>query len=208
MVMVDDCHATGHLGPHGRGAAALAGETLRVDIVTGTFGKTLGGGMGGFIAASQPVVDLLRQRARPYLFSNSLAPPVAAGSLKAIEICEAADDLRARLMAHTARFREGLAAAGFALLPGETPIIPVMLHEASRAQAMARALDERGIYVAGFFFPRRAEGAGAHPHPDVCRAHDSGRRSGDRRLPGGGSRTRRDLIARSAGVRARRGRPG
>ena len=153
MVMVDDCHATGHIGPQGRGAAAHAGEVARVDIVTGTFGKTLGGGMGGFIAADQPVIDMLRQRARPYLFSNSLAPPVAAGSLKAIEICRAADDLRQTLADHTRRFRSGLAEAGFELLPGETPIIPVMLHEASRAQAMARALDERGIFVAGFFFP-------------------------------------------------------
>lgn len=153
MVMVDDCHATGHLGPQGRGAPALAGEVARVDIVTGTFGKTLGGGMGGFVAADQPVIDLLRQRARPYLFSNSLAPPVAAGALAAIDICREADDLRAKLMAQTRRFRTGLADAGFDLLPGETPIIPVMLHEASRAQAMAQALDERGIFVAGFFFP-------------------------------------------------------
>ncbi|WP_131118435.1 glycine C-acetyltransferase [Lichenihabitans psoromatis] len=153
IVLVDDCHATGHLGPQGRGAAALAGVVDRVGIVTGTFGKTLGGGMGGFVAADQPVIDLLRQRSRPYLFSNSLAPPVAAGSLKAIEICLEADDLRDRLMSHTHRFRAGLAAAGFALLPGETPIIPVMLHEATRAQAMAKALDERGVFVAGFFFP-------------------------------------------------------
>ena len=152
-VMVDDCHATGHLGPQGRGSAALAGVLDRVGIVTGTFGKTLGGGMGGFVAAAQPVVDLLRQRARPYLFSNSLAPPVAAGALKAVEIAHDADDLRARLMRHTRTFRAGLAAAGFTLLPGDTPIIPVMLGEAPRAQAMARALDARGIYVAGFFFP-------------------------------------------------------
>ena len=152
-VMVDDCHATGHIGPQGRGAAARAGEIQRVDIVTGTFGKTLGGGMGGFVAADQPVIDLLRQRARPYLFSNSLAPPVAAGALKAIEICRGADDLRATLGRHSARFRAGLEQAGFALLPGETPIIPVMLHDANRAQALARALDRRGIFVAGFFFP-------------------------------------------------------
>ncbi len=152
-VMVDDCHATGHIGPQGRGAAARAGMAARVGIVTGTFGKTLGGGMGGFVAADQPVIDLLRQRARPYLFSNSLAPPIAAGALRAIEICREADDLRATLMTHTRRFRTGLEDAGFHLLPGETPIIPVMLHDAARAQAMARALDERGVFVAGFFFP-------------------------------------------------------
>ncbi len=122
-------------------------------MVTGTLGKTLGGAMGGFIAAAQPVIDLLRQRARPYLFSNSLAPPVAAGSLKAIEIAGAADDRRALLKSHAARFRRGLADAGFELLPGETPIIPVMLHDARRAQEMAKALFERGVYATGFFFP-------------------------------------------------------
>lgn len=153
LVMVDDCHATGHLGDKGRGTPALTGAGQRVAIITGTLGKSLGGAMGGFVAAAQPVIDLLRQRARPYLFSNSLAPVVAAGSLKAIDIAEAADDRRAQLAAHAKRFRSELAAAGFALLPGETPIIPVMLHDARRAQEMAKALDQRGVYVAGFFFP-------------------------------------------------------
>jgi glycine C-acetyltransferase len=158
MVMIDDCHATGHLGEKGRGTPALTGTEGRVDIITGTLGKTLGGGMGGFIAADQKVIDLLRQRARPYLFSNSLAPAVAAGSLKAIEIAERADDLRARLMALTRRFRDGLTKAGFELLPGETPIIPVMLGEAKRAQGMAAELDKRGVFVAGFFYPVVPEG--------------------------------------------------
>ena len=158
MVMVDDCHATGHLGDKGRGSPALTGTEGRVDIVTGTFGKTLGGGMGGFVAASQPVVDLLRQRARPYLFSNSLAPPVAAGSLKAIEIAKGADDLRANLTALTARFRAGMAKAGFDLLPGETPIVPVMLYDAPLAQKLAAELDKRGLFVAGFFYPVVPEG--------------------------------------------------
>jgi glycine C-acetyltransferase len=153
MVMVDDCHATGHLGPEGKGTPALTGVDAKVDIVTGTLGKTLGGAMGGFIAASQPIIDLMRQRARPYLFSNSLAPAVAAGSLKAIEIARKADDRRVKLMRNTKRFRDGMTKAGFELLPGDTPIIPVMLHEANRAQEMARELDRRGIYVAGFFFP-------------------------------------------------------
>ncbi len=152
-VLVDDCHATGHLGEKGRGTPALTGVGNRVDILTGTLGKTLGGGMGGFIAASQPVIDLLRQRARPYLFSNSLAPSVAAGALKAIEIAEAADDLRDKLQRNTARFRKGLTEAGFDLLEGETPIIPVMLYDAQKAQDMAAELDTRGIYVAGFFYP-------------------------------------------------------
>jgi glycine C-acetyltransferase len=153
LVLVDDCHATGHLGEQGRGTPALTGAGARVGIVTGTFGKTLGGAMGGFVAAAQPIVDLLRQRARPYLFSNSLAPPVAAGSLKALEIAIAADDLRARLAAHAERFRSGLQKIGFTVLQGQTPIIPVMLGDARKAQAMAAALDKRGVYVAGFFFP-------------------------------------------------------
>ena len=156
IIAVDDCHATGHLGPKGRGTGALTGA--EVDIITGTFGKTLGGAMGGFIAGPQLVIDLLRQRARPYLFSNSLAPAVAAGALKALEIAEAADDRRAMLMRHTRRFRDGLSRAGFDLLPGETPIIPVMLGEATRAQQLAAALDKRGVYVAGFFFPVVAKG--------------------------------------------------
>jgi len=153
MVLVDDCHATGHLGDKGRGTPALTGAGDRVDIITGTFGKTLGGGMGGFVAAAQPIVDLLRQRARPYLFSNSLAPPIAAGAIKALEIAIAADDRRALLQSHATRFRAGVEKAGFKVLPGVTPIIPVMLGEAKLAQDLARALDERGIYVAGFFFP-------------------------------------------------------
>jgi glycine C-acetyltransferase len=151
LVMVDDCHATGHLGPQGKGTPALTGA--RADIVTGTLGKTLGGAMGGFVAAAQPVVDFLRQRARPYLFSNSVAPPVAAGSLKALEIAIAADDLREKLQNHAQKFRAGLTKAGFSLLKGKTPIIPVMLGEAQRAQAMAAKLDKLGVYVAGFFFP-------------------------------------------------------
>ncbi|NBB47960.1 glycine C-acetyltransferase [Rhizobium sp. CRIBSB] len=153
MVMIDECHATGHLGAKGKGTPTLTGVGTRVDIITGTFGKTLGGAMGGFIAGPKAAIDLLRQRARPYLFSNSLAPAVAAGSLKAIEIAEGADDLRAKLSGHTKRFRQGLTEAGFELLPGETPIIPVMTHDAVLAQKLAAELDARGVYVAGFFFP-------------------------------------------------------
>jgi glycine C-acetyltransferase len=159
LVLVDDCHATGHLGEKGRGTPALTGANNRVDIVTGTFGKTLGGGMGGFVAAAQAIVDLLRQRARPYLFSNSLAPPVAAGALKALEIAIAADDRRALLESHSRRFRAGIEEAGFRALPGVTPIIPVMLGEARLAQDLAKALDKRGVYVAGFFYPVVPKGA-------------------------------------------------
>lgn len=153
LVMVDDCHATGHLGEAGRGTPSLTGVHDRVHILTGTLGKSLGGAMGGFVAASQPIVEVLRQRARPYLFSNSLAPPVVAGSITAVEIAEKADDRRQKLARLTKRFRSGLEAAGFDLLQGETPIIPVMLGDAKLAQAMASALDEAGVYVAGFFYP-------------------------------------------------------
>ncbi|HWJ86506.1 MAG TPA: glycine C-acetyltransferase [Pelagibacterium sp.] len=153
VVMIDDCHATGHLGAEGKGTPSLTGAGNRVDIISGTFGKTLGGALGGFIAGPQPVIDLLRQRARPYLFSNALPPSVAAGALKAIEIARGADDRRARLQTLASRFRNALSEAGFELVPGETPIIPVMLHEATRAQAMAKALQERGVLVSAFSFP-------------------------------------------------------
>jgi len=153
LVMVDDCHATGHIGDKGRGTPTLTGVGQRIDILTGTLGKSLGGAMGGYVAAAQPIIDLLRQRARPYLFSNSLAPAIAAGSLKAIEIAIGADDRRDLLARHAKEFRSGLQKKGFELLPGETPIIPVMLHEAQRAQDLTKALDERGIYVSGFFYP-------------------------------------------------------
>ena len=159
LVLIDDAHATCHLGEKGRGTPALTGVGDRVDIVTGTFGKTLGGGMGGFIAAAQPIVDLLRQRARPYLFSNSLSPPVAAGALKALEIAVRSDDRRSLLQEHARRFRAGVEKVGFKTLPGLTPIIPVMLGEARLAQDLAKALDERGVYVAGFFYPVVPKGA-------------------------------------------------
>jgi glycine C-acetyltransferase len=153
MVMIDDCHATGHLGARGRGTPELTGAGAKVDIVSGTFGKTLGGAMGGFIAAKQPIIDLLRQRARPYLFSNALPPAMAAGALKAVEIAAGADDRRDLLNRHTQIFRTALTAAGFTLVPGTTPIIPVMLHEATVAQAMAAEVNKRGVLVSAFSFP-------------------------------------------------------
>jgi len=153
LVMVDDCHATGFMGPQGRGMPAHLGVADKVDILTGTLGKALGGALGGYIAGPQPVIDLLRQRARPYLFSNALPPAITAAGLAAIDLVEAADDLRAQLFTNAAYWRAGLADAGFALLPGEHPIIPVMLGEARLAQDMASALFDRGVYVAGFFFP-------------------------------------------------------
>ena len=157
MVMVDDCHATGFIGPHGAGTPAHAG--VAVEILTGTLGKALGGALGGYVAASQPVVDLLRQRARPYLFSNALPPGIVGAALAAIDIIEAADDLRARLAANAAFWRSGLQRLGFRLLPGTHPIIPVMLGEAPVAQDFARALDARGVMVSAFFFPVVPRGA-------------------------------------------------
>ena len=151
LVMVDDCHATGFMGPKGRGTPAHAG--VDVDILTGTLGKALGGAIGGYVAASQRIVDLLRQRARPYLFSNALPPMVTAAGIEAIRLVEEGDDLRAKLFDNTAYWRGKLEAAGFDLLPGEHPIVPVMLGEARLAQEMAARLDALGVYVAGFFFP-------------------------------------------------------
>lgn len=151
LVMVDDCHATGFIGPQGRGTPHRAG--IKADILTGTLGKALGGSAGGYIAASRPIVDLMRQRARPYLFSNALPPPIVGAAIRAIDLAEQGDDLRARLFANAQRFRAGMTAAGFRLLPGEHPIIPVMLGEAKLAQDMAAKLYERGVYVTGFFFP-------------------------------------------------------
>jgi glycine C-acetyltransferase len=151
LVMVDDCHATGFMGPKGRGTPAHFG--VRADILTGTFGKALGGGLGGWIAGPQVVIDLLRQRARPYLFSNALPPALTGAALAAIEVVEKADDLRARLFENAAYWRAGLENAGFTLLSGMHPIVPVMLGDARLAQAMASELDARGVYVAGFFFP-------------------------------------------------------
>ena len=151
LVMVDDCHATGFTGPEGRGTPARAG--IAVDILTGTLGKALGGALGGYIAGPQPVIDLLRQRARPYLFSNALPPAVVGAALVALDIVEGADDLRAQLAANADTWRKGLTAAGFTLLPGSHPIIPVMLGDARLAQAMAADLFQRGVHVAPFFFP-------------------------------------------------------
>jgi glycine C-acetyltransferase len=151
LVMVDDCHATGFVGPQGRGTPARAG--ISVDLLTGTLGKALGGALGGYIAGPQPVIDLLRQRARPYLFSNALPPAVVGAALVALDIVEQADHLRRELAANATYWRDGLTAAGFTLLPGDHPIIPVMLGDAKLAQAMAADLFQRGVHVAGFFFP-------------------------------------------------------
>jgi len=151
LTMVDDCHATGFIGPLGRGTAARAG--VKVDLMTGTFGKALGGALGGYVAGPQPVIDLLRQRARPYLFSNALPPAVVGAALAALDLVEGADDLRAKLAENAAYWRAGLQDLGFDLLAGSHPIVPVMIGDAPLAQQFAQALQAQGVMVSAFFFP-------------------------------------------------------
>ena len=153
LVHFDDCHATGFIGADGKGTHELRGCMDRVDIITGTLGKALGGASGGYTAARQEIVDLLRQRSRPYLFSNTVAPPVVAGAIKAIELVSATPQLRDQLKHNTAVFREGLEKLGFDLLPGEHPIVPVMLHDAALAAKFAEAVLAHGVYVVAFSFP-------------------------------------------------------
>jgi glycine C-acetyltransferase len=153
LVHFDDCHATGFIGANGRGTHELRGCMDRVDIITGTLGKALGGASGGYTAARREIVALLRQRSRPYLFSNTVAPPVVAGAIKAIELVTGSPQLRERLQKNTAIFREGLENMGFELLPGEHPIVPVMLHDAALAARFAEAMLDQGVYVVAFSFP-------------------------------------------------------
>ncbi|MFE0030149.1 glycine C-acetyltransferase [[Kitasatospora] papulosa] len=178
MVMVDDSHAVGFVGPGGRGTPELHGVMDRVDIITGTLGKALGGASGGYVAARAEIVALLRQRSRPYLFSNSLAPVIAAASLKVIDLLESAGDLRERLAANTALFRSRMTEEGFDILPGDHAIAPVMIGDAAKASRMAELLLERGVYVIGFSYPVVPQGAArirvqlsaAHSTEDVDRA--------------------------------------
>jgi glycine C-acetyltransferase len=153
MVMVDECHASGFVGKTGRGTPEFRNVFGRIDIITGTYGKALGGASGGFTAARKEIVDLLRQRSRPYLFSNTLAPTIVGASLKVLDMLKASTALRDKLETNTRYFREAMTAAGFDILPGEHPIVPIMLYEAPLAQAFAARLLEEGIYVIGFFYP-------------------------------------------------------
>jgi len=153
MVMVDDSHAVGFMGKGGRGTHEHLGVMGRVDILTGTLGKALGGASGGYISARKEVIDWLRQKSRPYLFSNSLAPSIVATSLRVLEMLGEGDGPRGQLLSNAAHFRAGMGALGFKLLPGEHPIIPVMLYDAPLAQSFAARLLEEGVYVIGFFYP-------------------------------------------------------
>ena len=153
LVHIDECHATGFLGANGRGSAEVKGVMEKIDIFTGTLGKAMGGALGGFTTAKKEVIELLRQRSRPYLFSNSLPPHVVAAGIKAFEMLSSAGELRERLAANTAYFREEMTKAGFDIKPGVHPIAPVMLYDAPLAQKFAARLLEEGIYAIGFFFP-------------------------------------------------------
>ena len=170
LVHIDECHATGFLGATGRGSAEVKGVLDRIDIITGTLGKAMGGALGGFTTASSEVIELLRQRSRPYLFSNSLPPHVVAAGIKAFEMLDSAGDLRDQLAQNTAYFRERMGSAGFDIKPGTHPISPVMLYDAPLAQKFASRLLEEGIYAIGFFFPVVPQGQ-ARIRTQISAAH-------------------------------------
>ena len=178
LVMVDDSHATGFIGQTGRGTHEACGVMGRVDIITSTFGKALGGASGGFTAARQPIVDLLRQRSRPYLFSNSVAPAICTATLKALDLLEASTQLRDKVHENAEYFREKMNTLGFELLPGEHPIVPVMLYDAHVAQEMATRMLAHGVYVIAFSYPVvpmgkariRTQISAAHSHEDLDKA--------------------------------------
>jgi glycine C-acetyltransferase len=185
-VHIDECHATGFLGATGRGSAEVKGVMDRIDIFTGTLGKAMGGAVGGFTTGKKEVIELLRQRSRPYLFSNSLPPHVVAAGTKAFDMLAAADDLREKLVENTDYFRKKMIAAGFDIKPGNHPIAPVMLYDAPLAQKFAERLLEEGIYAIGFFFPVVPQGqarirtqiSAAHTREHLDRAIDAFTRIG------------------------------
>jgi glycine C-acetyltransferase len=178
MVMVDDCHATGFVGKTGRGSAEAAGVMGRIDVITGTLGKSLGGALGGFTSGRREIVELLRQRSRPYLFSNTLPPAVVGASIAVFDLLSRTTELRDRLEANTKRFRDGMAAAGFELKPGTHPIVPIMLYDERLAHEMAKRLLDEGIYVIGFSYPVVPKGqarirvqlSAAHENDQIDRA--------------------------------------
>ena len=188
LVHIDECHCTGFLGPTGRGSAEVHGVLDRIDIITGTLGKALGGALGGFTSGRRAVVEMLRQRSRPYLFSNSLPPPVVAAGIEVFEMLAGAGELREQLAQNTRYFRQRMGAAGFELRPGVHPIVPVMVHDAPLAQRMAAELLDEGIYVVGFFYPVvpkgqariRTQMSAAHTRAHLDRAIDAFTRVGRR----------------------------
>lgn len=153
LILVDECHASGFMGEKGRGTHEHCGVLGKIDIITGTLGKALGGASGGFTSGKKEVIEMLRQKSRPYLFSNTLAPAIVGASIKVFDILEASTELRDKLMSNALRFRTGIEAAGFTIKPGIHPIVPVMIHDAAMSQKMANRLLELGIYVIGFFYP-------------------------------------------------------
>jgi glycine C-acetyltransferase len=175
VVMVDDSHAVGFIGENGKGTPEHFGVSERIDLITGTLGKALGGASGGYTSGRQPLIDLLRQRSRPYLFSNTLAPPIAAASVRTLELLSESDQLRRQLRDNTQYFRSAMTESGFRILPGEHPIVPVMIGDASLATRMADALLDEGIYVVGFSFPVvprgeariRTQMSAAHTRPQL-----------------------------------------
>jgi glycine C-acetyltransferase len=171
MVMIDECHASGFIGKTGRGTHEFRNVMGRVDIITGTYGKALGGASGGFTAAKKEIVEILRQRSRPYLFSNTLAPSIVGASIKVLDILSSSTALRDKLEANTAYFRKEITEAGFDILPGEHPIVPIMLYEAKLAQEFAARLLEEGIYVIGFFYPVVPQGK-ARIRVQISAGHD------------------------------------
>ena len=173
LVMVDDCHATGFLGLRGRGSHEYRGVMGRVDIITGTFGKALGGASGGFVSSRSEIIEMLRQRSRPYLFSNTLAPAITSATLKVLEILSDSTDLRDKLEENTKRFRESMTEAGFEIKEGDHPIVPIMLYDARLAQTIAAELFDEGIYVIGFSFPVVPKGE-ARIRVQLSAGHDLG----------------------------------
>ncbi len=171
MVMIDDCHATGFIGQHGKGSHEYRNAMGRVDIITGTYGKALGGASGGFTAARREIVEILRQKSRPYLFSNTLAPAIAGASIKVLEMLSASTQLRDKLERNTRQFRTAMTQSGFDIIPGEHPITPIMLYDARLAQDFARLLLDEGIYVIGFFYPVVPKGK-ARIRVQISAAHE------------------------------------
>ncbi len=172
LVMVDDSHAVGFMGPRGRGTPEYHGVSQRIDMITGTLGKALGGASGGYTSGRKEIIELLRQRSRPYLFSNTLPPPIVGAAIRALELLSRSTELRDRLQANTRQFRDGMAGSGFEILPGQHPIVPIMLGDAALASRMADALLDKGVYVIGFSYPVVPRGK-ARIRTQISAAHTS-----------------------------------